>query len=259
MANPKLRYKPLVEAMLEVRWSLDPKMPGVAVDPHYQLLLARFFDRLNKEYPEHEQLQTAMMPDELFGHFPQHRFRVSKDGWPLVQIGPGIITANSTDDYTWEDFHPRTIRAVNTLFDAYPKPAELKIETLTLRYVDAIAFDYLTDDVLVFLSDKLKVSLAFPSDLFKEGVNSRPSGLVLSSSFPCQAPKGTVHVQFATGKKMDAPALLWETSLQSARDELPDLPSGFAGWIDAAHKVTGGWFSKLIEGELQRRFTGEQV
>jgi uncharacterized protein (TIGR04255 family) len=35
------------------------------------------------------------------------------------------------------------------------------------------------------------------------------------------------------------------------------MPKGFANWIDAAHAITDDWFFKLIEGELERRFSGD--
>jgi uncharacterized protein (TIGR04255 family) len=65
-----------------------------------------------------------------------------------------------------------------------------------------------------------------------------------------------VHVSFATGRKEDKPAILWETTVQSVDDDVPAMPDGFAAWFDAAHEITDDWFFKLIEGELERRFEG---
>ncbi|MBP8986104.1 MAG: TIGR04255 family protein [Syntrophobacterales bacterium] len=73
----ELKNKPLVEAILEIRWKLQGLPSGPQVDPHYKLLLGRLFDRMLKDYPEHEQLPTANVPDELVGHVVQHRFRVA--------------------------------------------------------------------------------------------------------------------------------------------------------------------------------------
>ena len=78
-----------------------------ALDPHYRLLLGRLFDRFQKDYPVHEQLPTASLPDDMVGQVVQHRFRVAKDDWPLVQVGPGVFTVNDTQHYTWTDFEQR--------------------------------------------------------------------------------------------------------------------------------------------------------
>ena len=52
-------------------------------------------------------------------------------------------------------------------------------------------------------------------------------------------------------------AMVWETTVESAGDNLPKMPEGFASWINAAHELTDDWFFKMIEGELERRFAGE--
>jgi uncharacterized protein (TIGR04255 family) len=35
------------------------------------------------------------------------------------------------------------------------------------------------------------------------------------------------------------------------------MPNDFEKWLDAAHAVTDDWFFKLIDGELERRFSGD--
>ena len=67
MVNKELKNKPLIEAIVEIRWVLEKPNTGITNDPHYKLLLGRFFDRVSKKYPEHEQLPTASIPDELCG------------------------------------------------------------------------------------------------------------------------------------------------------------------------------------------------
>src|SRR3990170_3561524 len=146
-----LKNKPLVEAILEVRWQLQGALPGPQTDPHYKFLLGRLFDRMLKDYPEHEQLPTANIPDEMVAHVVQHRFRVAANSWPLVQVGPGIFTVNSTADYKWEDFRLRVLAAIEKLYEAHPKVGDLKITNLILRYIDAVDFDYITINAFDFL------------------------------------------------------------------------------------------------------------
>lgn len=253
-----LKHKPLLEAILEIRWELqgNPQIPQI--DPHYKLLLGRLFDRMIADYPEHEQLPAANIPDELVGHVVQHRFRVAADSWPLVQVGPGIFTVNSTSDYEWDDFRQRVLAAVIKLYEAHPKTSELKITNLILRYIDAETFDYKEDNALEFLKDKLKVNISLPPTLFQEtGVASKPDGFVWQGSFKCDNPKGLTSIRFATGAKENTPAIIWETTVESALEDLPPMPAGFEAWIDKAHTITDDWFFKMIEGELEGRYSSE--
>jgi len=66
-----------------------------------------------------------------------------------------------------------------------------------------------------------------------------------------------INVRFATGKRKDIPAIVWDTTVESAGDDLPAMPRNFESWLDAAHDITDDWFFKMIEGELERRFSGE--
>ena len=258
MPHRDLKHKPLVEAILEIRWRLTNHANGAGTDPHYKLLLGRLFDRLLDQYPEHEALPAASIPDELVGHVVQHRFRAAPDQWPLVQLGPGILTVNETDKYVWSDFEPRLIAAVKELYAAHPKASDLTVQSLVLRYIDAVEFDYGTDDAFDFLRDKLKVQLGLPLGLFDgTPVGRIPQSSSWQASFRCNKPPGRVHLSFATGRKADRPAVLWETTVQSAEEDVPRLPDEFPSWLDAAHAITSDWFFKLIEGELERRFADD--
>lgn len=266
MSRKDLKNKPLVEAIMEIRWHLvQPiKVDGLAQlilpppDPHYRLLLGRLFDRFQTDYPFHEQLPTASLPDEMLSHVVQHRFRSAEDEWPLVQVGPGVFTINDTRQYTWTDFQQRTKGAVERLYAAHPSVADFRIQSLTLRYIDAVEYNYLEENALAFLSEKMKVGISLPDSLFQNtGVESRPRSFSWHATFQCSKPPAGVHVSFATGQKEDRPAILWETRVQSVGDDLPKMPDGFPDWIDAAHEITDDWFFKLIQGELERRFKGE--
>lgn len=254
----ELKHKPLIEAIMEVRWKLQGSPPAPQVDPHYKLLLGRLFDRMLKDYPEHEPLPAANVPDEFVGHVVQHRFRVAPNSWPLIQIGPGIFTVNSTDDYRWAEFRPRVSAAIGKLYDAHPKVGELRITNLILRYIDAVEFDFEADNAFEFLRDKLKLAVTLPDNFFEgTGVEKKPNGFIWQSSFKSRTPRGFINIRFATGQKGNVPALVWETTVEAAGDDLPVMPRAFEAWFDAAHQLTDDWFFKIIEGELERRFSGE--
>lgn len=256
MVRKILKNKPLVEAIFELRWELQEQAPGMKIDPHYKILVGRIYDRFRDKYPFHEQLPTATMPDEIAGYVVQHRFRESKDDWPLIQIGPGIITLNDTEGYVWEDFEKRISHVLNTLFEAYPEAENnLKVNGLLLRYIDALKFDYGRDDIFTFLKEKMKTDIEIHEQLFEDtGVSRLPLGFDLRFSFPSTKPKGATHLRFVQEKRKDTDALIWETQVQSIGDDAPKVKNEITTWVKEAHELTDDWFFKMIEGELLRRF-----
>lgn len=258
LPNPDLKRKPLVEAILEVRWELQKSDAGPGVDPHYRLLLGRLFDRVMAEFPHHEPLPSSALPDEMLGQVVQHRFRTSPSGWPLVQVGPGVVSLNATDDYSWRTYRPHAVKLVERLFDAHPKVAELRVEALVLRYVDAFSLGEMNKTVLDFVRDKLKIQYSLPDQLFADtGVDSNPLGFACSATFRTTKPPGVVDLRLALGKKLDEPALVCELTVRSMGKDVPSLPNGFGDWADAAHGLINDWFFKLIDGDLLRSFQEE--
>jgi uncharacterized protein (TIGR04255 family) len=255
MPRKVLKNKPLIEAIFEIRWELRDIAEGLKIDPHYKILVGSLYSQLKDEYPYHEALPAASIPDDIAGHVIQHRFRKGKNQWPLIQIGPGILTVNDTEDYIWENFEKRVIHAVNNFFEIYPDPETLKINSLLLRYIDAVEFDFSSNDIFQFLADKMKTTIQPYNELFKEtGVDSIPLFFDWRFSFPCTNPKGVIHLRFIRGKKEDIDGLIWETMVQSANEQVIPMPEKISDWLNDAHALTDDWFFKLISGELERRF-----
>jgi uncharacterized protein (TIGR04255 family) len=248
-----LKNKPLVEAILEVKWQLATEPTAPPIDPSYRLFFGRFYDRVRNEYPAYEALEAASIPDVMAAFVAQYRFRLKENGWPLIQIGPGMLTLNDTDSYEWPDFEKRAHWVLERLFESYP--GRLQIQSLLLRYIDAVEVDFSKEVVTAFLRDKLKITLTYPESLFQSGhVEQAPTALVLQSAFHSTTPRGTVQLKFAKGKVREKEALVWETSISSGGRDLPPLPQDFPAWLSAAHAITDDWFFKLIEGELLHRF-----
>lgn len=256
MERKTLKNKPLVEAIFELRWKLQEPTPGMKIDPHYKILIGRVYDRVKDGYPFYEPLPTATMPDEIAGYIVQHRFRKDKDKWPLIQIGPGIITLNDTEGYIWEDFEKKIRDLLDVLYEAYPdSESNLKVNAILLRYIDAVDFDYEKENLFKFLKDKLKINIQIHEQLFKgAGVSNLPLSIDLRFSFPSTKPKGAAHLRFVRGKKKNVDALIWETMVQSIGDDASTNKDGIIAWVESAHSLTDDWFFKMIEGDLLRRF-----
>ena len=145
-----------------------------------------------------------------------------------------------------------------SLFGAYPSKQKLNVQDLTLRYIDAVNVDFSQESVFRYLQDKMKTNISLPDALFAdERVKRNPAAFNWQASFPHDIPGGLMTLRFAVGKHREQPALIWETLVQTARNSIPALPDGFSKWLDQAHELTDDWFFKLIDGELERRFSGE--
>ncbi len=253
---PKLPKKPLVEAIFELKWNLPEIKPGILMDPHFKLLVGMVYNRLSDEYPFHEELPTVTMPDEIAAYVVQHRFRKDKDQWPLVQIGPGIITLNDTEEYLWENFKNKIEKTVDVLFKTYPNASnDLKIDSLMLRYIDAIQFDFAKENIFSFLDERMKTSINLHPGFFEgTGVTGLPAGFDLRFSFESRIPEGTINLRFTRGKTKESEVLVWETIVRSLEKNAPEAQSDILTWAEEAHALADDWFFKTIDGELLRRF-----
>jgi len=258
MPSQQLTNAPLVEAILEIRWRLqtNPSAPGIAFDPKYKLLVGRLFDQLRQEYPFHEPLPTAVMPDEMVNYLVQHRFRRSANGWPLVQVGSGIVTLNDTEAYTWEDFSARGRQLLQCLSEVYPDETwPLIVVGLQLRYIDALPFDFTADNIFDFIGTNLKVKLDLGPQLFSDmPIQPRPATFDMAFNFPVTTPQGICRLRFGRGHKSGQDALIWETIVISEGDNLvKNSPDDFHAWLAGAHEITHDLFFKMIAGSLEAK------
>lgn len=259
MVTPRrLVRKPLVEALLEVRWALETgTAPEMKRDPHYKFLLGTLFQTVKNEYPHREELPIASVPEEITPYVVHHRFRAARDGWPLLQVGPGIFTVNDTVDYEWKAFERRINEAIPKLVAAHPTPEALRFEMLMLRFINAIPLDLGEVNVIDFLSSKMKTTLSLPPSIFESHTLSRtPVEFSTQFVFPCKNPAGVLVFKFNTGRKGSETALLFELRFISRGQHVPPMPDGFQQWAIAAHAIVEMSFFQLIEGELEKEFAG---
>lgn len=248
-----LTQKPLVEAIFEIRWALTPQADGTLRDPYYQILVGRLSGEIHSRFPHWEPLPIAEIPEHVVPHLVQHRFRAAEGGWPLLQLGPGLLTVNDTEGYQWPDFRDQCLFAVDKLKHVYTDAKQpLQIAQVMLRYVDA---DLLIDQTPQDFLEKLKVTAKVPDVLFKNAnVSDELLGLDLQWVFRAYHPKGAAQFRIAQGQKEGQSAIIWEIAMISRGPDISDFINQSAEWIDAAHNLTDDWFFKLIDGELLEKY-----
>lgn len=249
-----LSNKPLIEAIFEIRWRIRSSVPQRLVDPHYKLLIGGFYERVKDLYRFHEPLPQSTMPDEIANHLVQHRFRFAENDWPLIQLGPGILTLNDTSKYVWADFNEQICNIIDLLFEIHPNTQNLDVQNVLLRYIDADEFDY-SENIFDHLREQMKININLEEDLFEStAVNKLPIGFDSRFTFSCDKPKGTFQVRYASGKKDAKKAIVWETQINSSDLDAPKNAEEIKGWANLAHDLAHDWFFKIIEGPLEEKF-----
>ena len=70
-----------------------------------QYLYGDLYSELKQKYPHRESIVPTEIPLDILINQPVHRFRSAPNDYPLFQVGPGIITLNTTDSkYYWNTF-----------------------------------------------------------------------------------------------------------------------------------------------------------
>ncbi len=249
-----LPRKPLIEAIFELRWALQQGPAGESHDPGFQILLGRFYDRVSPDFPELEDLPVSLVPEAMAPNVVRHRFRKAKGAWPLIQLGPGVLSVNDTEGYTWQSFRPMLVKAVQALFEAYPtRIAQLSLSQATLRYVNAVPLDSAGGDtgLLPFLGNHLHTNISIDPSLFDNPQTAgTPAALQLRLNYPLERPHGVGAISFSTGMKENVPSVIWENLVVSKAGHLPATPEAFDAWFEDAHALTDRWFFALCRGGL---------
>jgi len=221
------------------------------------LFIGSLYERLSHVYSTQERLPAAEVPDEFTPHLVKYRFRKEVQGWPLIQVGPGVATLNYTDSYRWELFRESALQLWRELEEVYPKynagvPAEFL--TYQLRFINGLALG--PAGPLRFLQEFLHTGISLPVEVQTQHVEGPESKLILSIDYPLNRVGASGAIRFGTALKLGEPAIVWELVVSSDGSVDSAVGSDFAGWLDYAHEVIEDWFFTFIEGELLRRFGG---
>ncbi|MCD6327149.1 TIGR04255 family protein [bacterium] len=255
MGYPDLSNPPLVEAIFELYWQLRQRQDEPP-EFNYGILAGRIYEKLSDDYPFHEPLPTASMPAEIAAHVIQHRFRKGKNEWPLVQMGPGILTLNHTKQGFKRDvFHCGIEALVQVFLSIYQDDQKPTFSRLMLRYIDAVDFDYQAENVSEYISRTLKTDVtAKPSLLEGTGVSTSPTALDSTIFFASDRPKGQLRLRFGRGSRNNKDLLTWETIVETTGQDVPQDTEEIASWANDADELIHKIFFRMIEGELMERF-----
>lgn len=257
--STSLPFAPLLEAILEMRWELRQDQNGRRlIDPSYPVMYGRLYDRLKDEMPLLEDLPANQANPEATPYVVRHRMRPEPGKYPLVQIGPGIVTINCAKDYDWDAFKALSVRVISTIGEVFPIDRfPLNWMKAELRYMNAVRFDPKMENPLSFLQNKLHIRLGVEEDLFvATGAEESPAAANFHLIYPLPKPAGHLILAGALGEIEGKTAYLLQTIVDSLGEAAPHDRDAVDTWLDDAHLVAKKSFQTLCKGELMKRFQG---
>lgn len=239
----KLPKAPLVEIVFELRWSVENKSD--LMDAEY--LYGDIFAEIKNKFPQRERILPIEIPVELTINKPVYRYRANKNGYPLVQIGPGLLTLNTTANlYEWNVFFNDAKELTKTFIKIFKPEKEKKIN-LSLLYLDFFPFDFNNGDVSKFINENLNITI---EQSFVKNVKY-PKEINIAYSFDIEQGELKVSLQKGTYKTQNEGLLL-----QSRINRTPIQPETnlITEWLNNSHGICSNLFKELTKGQLYESF-----
>ena len=239
----KLPNAPLLEVIFELRWKITNKNDL----SRCQYLHGDLYSRLSEKYPIRESLTPIELPSELLINNPAHRFRTNKGGYPLFQVGPGIITLNTIDDtYAWSEYFELIKELIHNFFKVYPLIEHEKF-TPNLRYVDFFKIDPEKENLIEFIRNSLNTSIE--QRFYSEP--DFPSVITLNFAYPTKLGQFIFNLNNGNNQRAEK-GLILQTGVKGM-EFTPNTEELFT-WINESHEFCSDIFKKLTAGSLYESF-----
>lgn len=254
---PPLLHPPLVEAIFEVRWELKADSETRRLrDPAYPMMYGRLYERMKKEFPVIEDLPSVNVHPEASPFVVRHRMRKEKNGYPLLQIGPGIAAVNAAKGYGWKTLSSWALKLVGAIEELFPTGSiPLNFIKGELSYLNGFPFDVQKENPLSFFREKLHTNIEIAPEIFSlPAVNASPHAVNFQTAYPLSRPTGNLVLSASLGHVNEKPAYLVQTVIESLGEMVPSSYSGFEPWLEEAHEVAEHCFASLCKGALLEKF-----
>lgn len=246
MPRHKLKHAPLQEVIFELFWKLPLDESGFPFDPGFELAQGVFASRIKKFFP----LRKRTFPEDINLRIypkPIHQFWKGELTWPVVQLGPGILTVNDTDaNYVWKGNFQKNIKtAVQILRQSYS--SGLHLERIRLQYIDAVEFNPDEETAIAFIDRNLNTGLQN-----RYRVPGKSRGVHIAQVF--ELPKDSrlmLNIQSGKHNKTGQPAIIWTTAVEKSKGLNFD---NLNPWLKFAHRVTSNTFVNMLNPEFYASF-----
>jgi uncharacterized protein (TIGR04255 family) len=245
----RLPNAPLIEVIFELSWKVETSDER----ERFQFLLGDMYTKLKDKYPVRESLVDYPVAGvgvliDSFNNRPLYRFRVEKDSHPLYQLGPGLLSVNTTGEvYTWENFEQEILHVFKEFRKSYGSPP-IPAFDIALKFMDFYEFDFENNNAYDFLKKYLHLQIEHSMQSEKH----YPSYVYFSAGH--QEEEGSFTFTINRGLlRYKKEGILVETCLAKKKMEHIDgdeVPL----WIKGAHNYLSNVFKKMTAGEMYASF-----
>lgn len=231
----KLPKAPLVEVIFEARWT-----PATQSGEDVGLLTSDIYPFIKDDFPNRKTVQPLPLPG-----LANLRFE-SKTKYPLVQVGNGVLTLNTIDEfYEWEKFEVTAISLIENLAKLSPIES-LKDFNLSLHFLDVITFEFDKIPIQKYFSENLNMNFDAP---FLDNEKIKQIFIALDVSYDI----GTMTINIGKGKNLKGEdGILIQTHLKGniLNPKIPDIRS----WLTRGHELCSNSFKNMTKGRLYESF-----
>jgi uncharacterized protein (TIGR04255 family) len=240
----KLPNAPLLEVIFEIKWDITSKTDIV----DFQYLHGDLYSNLKSKYSHRENLLPPEVPLDIVKGNPVFRFREKQGSYPLVQIGPGLISLNTIDEkYFWNQFRDESNEVLRVLNEIYPKYSELNLSP-ALTYLDFFEYDKNKETPLEFINSNFQLSL---KDNFMSKTDSTMNDV--NFTFNYEVDEKIVSLNLRNGKiNNDKEGLVLQTKVFGKKRKYNT--EKLQEWLDSAHDLSSNMFKSLTNGKLYESF-----
>ena len=244
MGKRKLKNAPLREAIFELTWQSPLDSTGFPEDKEFELALGKFDSAITKNFPVKKKVGPSASVMRVYGR-PVYQFWKGNVEWPVIQLGPGVLTVNDTDKtYVWDSsFRPNLVRAIESLKKSYTQLPDFN--RLSLKYIDSV--DISPDiDFRKFISENLQTTLINEFD-----IPGKPIGLNINQAFEVDGSSVLLNIQNAINNVTGSHSLVWMTTVEKRGSiEFERITD----WLDFAHNITSDLFVKMLKPAFYESF-----
>jgi hypothetical protein len=254
----KLPNAPLVEAVFELRWALQPSL--AYADPGFPVLLDNFSHLAGQA--GFSTPRDLVPPDALLSpHSIFRRFYLAPDrDFPLLQIGPGVLATNQSSEYDWPGFKKQVLDTVRLVLKAYPHISKYPLSPiqLELRYLDAFDASLVgTADLIEFLKIGTSMKIELPPIFSKLG-SPQIKGRVVLETVAKAWKSSKLILDIASGQRNATDDVVrLETKVVTQGPGVPKLKSllkDLNSWLNFAHGLTSPFFKEFVTSKVMQKF-----
>jgi uncharacterized protein (TIGR04255 family) len=241
MYRAKLNKAPLKEVVFELFWDLKP-LPNntnmILGDPQFELALGVFASKVaEKGFVKAKALNNTNVK---INYKAAYQFWVSEMKWPVIQIGPGIMTVNDVaTSYQWKSsFLPNIKMACEAVTQSYA--GGMTPLSIRLQYINSKTFTK-GEDPMEFVESQLMSNVQSP---IKKG---KRINLNIVQQFE-QDDKSILNVIIKTNKTNanEEQELVWSIGVEKALGTGVDIFQV----LESAHSLASSTFVEMINPDL---------